>query len=136
LEKEEDVDYQPYSVIVAANGMVNAEDAVAAIERQYSTGGNRVRITPDIADSVYEHLAEAHPHLFKKLGRMSVIARVIIDSHRRHEAVPEPLEAASEPAPAHRLADDKAAAERARQQTEASAAEKAAARIRALRSQF
>jgi hypothetical protein len=90
--EEASANYNPFSVIVTPKAMTDVTAAVAAIEEQYKTGGDRVRIAPGIADDVYAALEKGHPHMFKKLGKCSVIARVIVDSHRSTAPVPVAIE--------------------------------------------
>jgi hypothetical protein len=72
--------------------MTNTEEAVSAIEAQHQAGGDRVRINPSIAESVYASLEQRHQHMFRKLGRLSILARVIVDSTTRLAPIPEPME--------------------------------------------
>jgi hypothetical protein len=83
--------FQPFSVIVHdgdPKAIADSATAVAAIEEQHKDGGDRVVINTDIAESVYEALESRHGPMFKKLGRLSIIARVIVDSRTRHAPVP------------------------------------------------
>jgi hypothetical protein len=93
--EEASANYNPFSVIVqdTPKAMTDVTAAVASIEEQYKTGGDRVRITSGIAESVYEALESRHGPMFKKLGRLSIIARVIVDSHRSGAPVPQAIDA-------------------------------------------
>jgi hypothetical protein len=89
--QEVSVSYNPFSVIIHdrdPRAITSVEAAVAAIEARHETGGERVVITADILDPVCAGLESKHPALFRKLGRLSVIARVIIDSRRATAPVP------------------------------------------------
>lgn len=49
-------------------------------------------IVPSIAEAVEESLSVRHPKHFARLGRLSIISRVIVDSKMRHAPVPEVFE--------------------------------------------
>ncbi len=87
----------------------NAEEAVAAIEAEYEAreSGKPSKyavIAPRIKDAVVEALAAAHPANFER-GRLGMLCRVIVASHRRDEAVPVPQEGDGPPSPGARMDD-------------------------------
>jgi hypothetical protein len=92
--EQADVNYVPFSVIVydSPEALRDTATAVAAIEEHHKTGRERVRIIPDITEAVYAALEANHPRLFKKLGRCSVIARIIVGPGKRPETKPTAVE--------------------------------------------
>jgi hypothetical protein len=101
--------FQPFCVIVHdgdPKAIADTATAVAALEQQHKDGGDRVAITRDIAESVCSALEGKHPRMFKKLGRLSILARVIVDSHTRHAPVPDVTEGRGTSSVAARTDDD------------------------------
>lgn len=134
--------YNPFTYVVRdwPGAISDIATAVAAIEaeleaRDKGIACSRPVIGPSIQADVEAALHAKYPKRFTRSG-VGIIVRTIVDSTMRHSEVPKVGIDAGPSSPIARLDDDKAAAERARQQAEADATEKAARRIAAMRGQF
>jgi hypothetical protein len=85
--------------------MTNVAAAVQAVEEEHEirsrprASGEQPgarkgapRIAPGIEDAVVAALEAAHPKHFARLGRLSIISHVIVDSKTRHAPVPKAIE--------------------------------------------
>jgi hypothetical protein len=115
--------------------MTDVQTAVSAVEEEHAA---RVRgemrtaptIAAGIAGAVEDALAAAHPKHFARLGRLSIVAHVIVDARTRHAPVPDVVKDAGPSSVAGRLDDDET---EARQHAQEDAADRAARRIAAMR---
>jgi hypothetical protein len=140
--QDEGANYNPFRFVVknSLKSLTNVGEVVAAVEaeleaRDKSLACSSPVIAPGIKDDVIAALHAKYPRRFTRPG-VGIIVRTIVDSTMRHAEVPEVGIDGGPSSPIARLDDDKAAAERARQQAEADAAEEAARRISAMRGQF